>query len=180
MISTQILSVTDRNLIITGYTGPYQPLIGRKVAQLLRMPYVNIDLQIEERNGMSLDEIRIRYGQTRLKTMETEVVQEAVLHRNAVIRVGGQTLMHNHNYERFMETGPLICLVAELDAVLQSLHLSLGARYHDPNERALALGHIQREWAVRKLDGIHEINTTYMAETDIAEAVIHLWQAVVV
>ncbi len=180
MIPTQILPVTDRNLIITGYTGPYQPMIGRRVAQMLRMPYVNIDLQIEERNGMSLEEIRTLYGESRLKTLETEVVTEAVLHRNAVIRVGGQTLIHNRNYERFMETGPVICLVAELDAVLQSLHLSLGARYHDPNERALAVGHIQREWGVRKLEGIHEINTTYMTETQIAERVINEWQAVVV
>jgi shikimate kinase len=177
---TRILPIADRNLILTGYTGPYQPLIGRQAAALLKMPYVNIELQIEERTGLTADEIRSRYGESRLKMVENEVVADAVLHRNAVIRISGQTLMHSHHYERFAETGPVICLVAELDAVLHSLHLALGARYHDPHERGLAIARLQREWAARRLPGIHELNTTYMDEATIVSAVIELWQAVVV
>src|SRR5690606_41436702 len=77
-----------------------------------------------------------RSGETRLKTLEAEVVQEALLYRSAVIRVSGQTLLHSNNYGRFSATGPVVCLVASLDSVLQNLHLTLGARYHDPNERS--------------------------------------------
>ncbi len=180
MLTTNILPVSDHNLILTGYTGPYQPLIGRRIAQLLHMPYINIEWQVEERAGLSLDEIRTRFGESHLKMLENEVMQEAILNRNAVIRISGHVLRHNRRYERFLETGPIICLVAELDSVLQGLHLSLGARYHNPAERGLALGHLQREWAARSLPGILEINTTYMTEDDIVEAVIREWQAVVV
>lgn len=180
MITTKILPVSDRNLILTGYTGPYQPLIGRRIAQLLKMPYVNIEWQIEERAGIPMDEIRVRYGESRLKMLENEVVQEAVLHRNAVIRISGQVLRHSQHYERFLETGPVICLVATLDSVLQSLHLSLGARYHNPAERGMALAHLQREWSARHLPGILEIDATYMKEDEIVERVIQEWQAVVV
>jgi shikimate kinase len=179
IMTLRYIPVADRNLVLTGYTGPGQPAIGRQIAALLHKPFVNINLQIEERHGMTSEEIRARFGESRLKTLETEVVQEVLLHRNAVIRIDGQTLLHANHFERFLETGPVICLTASLDSVLQNLHLSLGARYHNPNERALALGHMQREWAVRKLSGIHEIDTTYMAETEIVDAVIKLWQAVV-
>lgn len=179
MTVSRRLPVADRNLILTGYTGPTQPAIGRRVASMLGMPFVNIDMAVEERNEMSIEDIRARFGESRLKTLEAEVVQEALLHRSAVIRVSGQTLAHSHYYERFQETGPIICLVATLDSVLQSLHLTLGARYHNPDERALALGHVQREWAVRQLPDIYEINTTYMTEEEIATAVIDLWQQVV-
>ena len=179
-MTLRYIPVVDRNLILTGYTGPGQPAIGRQIAALLQMPFVNINMQIEERHGMTSEEIRTRFGASRLKTLEIEVVQEALLHRNAVIRVDGQTLMHGKHLERFQETGPIICLTASLDSVLQSLHLMLGARYHNPDERALAVGHMQREWAVRKLAGIYEIDTTYMAEAAIVEAVINQWQAVVV
>ncbi len=179
-MTLRYIPVADRNLILTGYTGPGQPAIGREIAALLHKPFVNINMQIEERHGLTSEEIRNRFGASRLKTLETEVVQEALLHRNAVIRVDGQTLLHGKHFERFQETGPVICLTASLDSVLQSLHLTLGARYHNPEERALALGHVQREWAVRKLSGIYEIDTTYMTETEIVEAVINQWQAVVV
>jgi shikimate kinase len=179
MTTSRLIPVTDRNLILTGYTGPIQPAIGRRVASSLQMPFVNIDMQVEERNEMSIEEIRARFGETRLKMLETEVVQEALLHRSAVIRVSGQTLLNSNTFDRFVQTGPVICLVATLDSVLASLHLTLGARYHNPNERALTLGHVQREWAVRKLPGIYEIDTTYMAEEEIATTVIDLWRQVV-
>jgi shikimate kinase len=173
------LSSTDRNLILTGYTGPGQRAIGRLVADYLKKPLVNIDMQIEERNGMALEQIRTQYGESRLKTLEAEVVQEALLHRSAVLRVSGPTLLHADYYERFQATGPIICLVASLDSVLQSLHLALGSRYHNPDERALALGVLRREWAVRAVPGIHELDTTSMSNEEIMFAVIELWQELV-
>jgi shikimate kinase len=179
MTTGRYIPISDRNLILTGYSGPMQPAIGRRVAVELGMPFVNIDMQIEERNGMSIDEIRARFGETRLKTLEAEVVQEVLLRRSAVIRVSGQTLLNSGYYERFAETGPVICLVASLDSVLQKLHLMLGARYHDPKERALALGHLKREWAVRQFPGIYEIDTTDQTEAQTVEAVMMLWQQVV-
>lgn len=178
-MTMRFIPVSDRNLILTGYTGPRQPAIGRRVAAMLQRPFVNVDMQLEERQGMTMDEIRTRFGESRLKTLETEAVQEALLHRSAVIRVSGQTLLHSGHYERFLETGPVVCLVASLDSVLQNLHLVLGARYHDPHERALALGQLQREWAVRRCPGLIEIDTTYMSESDIANAVIAAWQQVI-
>ncbi|MAS36945.1 MAG: hypothetical protein CL610_23275 [Anaerolineaceae bacterium] len=179
MVTTRYIPVSDRNLILTGYTGPGQPAIGRRVAATLQRTFVNVDLQVEERQGMTIDDIRLRFGESRLKTLEAEVVHEALLYRSAVIRVGGQTLMRTGHYDRFVETGPVICLVASLDSVLQNLHLTLGARYHNPDERSLALGHVKREWAVRASPGIHEIDTTYMTEAEIADAVIDLWRQLV-
>jgi shikimate kinase len=174
-----LVPAADRNLILTGYTGPSQRAVGRQVAERLDKPFFNIDLQIEQRQGMSMEEIRSTFGESRLKTFETEAVQEALLHRSAVLRVSGQMLMQQGHFERFQTTGPVICLVASLDSVLQSLHLTLGSRYHIPQERAMALGVVEREWAVRALPGIYEIDTTYLSEDEIVETVIELWQQVV-
>jgi shikimate kinase len=179
-ISTvRILAGSERNLILTGYTGPNQPQIGRRVAERLGVRLFNVEREIEERTGMTAAEIRSTYGESRLKTIEAEVVQEAVLYRGAVIRISGQTLMHSNHFERLQETGEVVCLVSGLDSVLQTLHLTLGARYHNPNERALALGELKREWAVRKLPGIHEIWTTYLTPDEIAETVVAFWEKIV-
>lgn len=166
----------DQNLILTGYTGPNQPLIGQQVAERLRLRYINVDRQIEDRAGMPADELRLRYGETRLKTVEAEVMQDVLLYRGAVIRVSGQTLLHGEYHRRLGETGPIICLVVALDAALRRLHLAMGARYHNPHERALAVGMLKREWAVRRLDSVHTLDTTALADDDITEAIIRLWQ----
>jgi shikimate kinase len=170
------LPISDRNLIITGYRGPNQPFVGRQIAERLRMPYVNTEQQFEERTGLSMEDFRARYGETRLKTIEVEIMEEAVLRRSTVMRISGRTLLHGSYLPRLLETSVVVCLVAQLDAVLQRLHLTLGARYHNPAERAQAIGLLRDEWAVRHLEGVHEIDTTALSEEQLVEQVIALWR----
>lgn len=174
-MTANIPPISDRNIILTGYTGPNQPFIARGVAGKLGWTLVNVEQRIADLMGLSMDEIRLQYGQQRLKTIEAEIVQEMVLHRRAVIRVSGHTLINGDALARFQENGVVICLVASLDAVLQRLHVALGARYHNPNERALALGNLKREWSVRGAAGVLEIDTTYQREAETVDAVIALW-----
>jgi shikimate kinase len=175
-----MFSIPDRNLILTGYIGPNVPALGQLIAERLRLPFVNVEAQIEARAGIPVGDFRDRYGEARLKTLEAEVMQAALLRRSSVIYVSGRSLMLSDYGQRIQQTGPIICLVATLDAVLQRLHLTLGARYHNPSERALAIAQLKREWAVRKLAGIHELDTTGMSEGEIVEAVITHWQQVAV
>jgi shikimate kinase len=174
-----VLPRSDFNLILTGYTGPNQPIIGEQVANRLKMRFVNVDGQIESRAGMEIDDVRARYGESWLKTVESEIMGDILLHRGAVIRVSGQTLLHGEYIKRLQERGFIVCLVVTLDAVLQRLHLALGGRYHNPHERALEIGHLRREWAVRSLEGIRELDVTYLNEEQTVDAVTGLWQRIV-
>lgn len=170
------LPLSERNLILTGYIEPNKPRIGRQVAERLSMPFVDVEAQIAERLGDDLQVIRRSYGERRLKAGESEVMDEVLLRRRTVIRVLGSTLLHSEHLERMQENGIVICLVARLDAILQRLHLTLGARYHDPAERAVALGDLKREWAVRGRPGIYELDVTDLDELATVQAISDLWQ----
>lgn len=168
----QPVAARGRNLVLSGYIGPQQSAIARRVAARLLLPFVDIDTRVEERNALSTEEIRSRFGEARLKTLEGEVMEEALLQREAVIRVSGYRLAQGQWLGRFQETGLVICLVAGIDAVLQSLHQALGARYHDPDERAVALGQLQREWTLRERPGLAQLDTSHMQAEEVVAAVI--------
>jgi shikimate kinase len=176
------IPLSDRNLILTGYSSPNQLMIVRRAAEKLGMPFVDFEARLEDRADMPLEAIRARYGEARLKTLQSEVVQEIMLYRSAVILISGHTLKTPEYFQRLSETGSILCLVAALDTVLQRLHLALGARYHNPSERAMALGKLKREWEVRKMPGIQEFDTSALSETQIIEAIVAFWreQALVV
>ena len=78
---------------------------------------------------------------------------------------------------RLSETGDIIVLVAALDVVLQRLHLALGARYHNPRERELAVGVLKREWAIRKLPGVTEVDTSELSEEAMIDEIAARWRA---
>lgn len=170
------LPQSERNLILTGYVGAQQPVLGRQIAERLRMRYVNFEALIAERVELPVDEIRAYYGETRLKSIEAELIQETALRRSTVIRVSGRTLLHNDHLVRLRDTGPVICLTVHLGAMLQRLHITLGARFHNPDERALALGELRREWGIRGAEGIHELDTTGVDDEDVIASVASLWQ----
>lgn len=166
----------DQNLILAGYIGSGGLTLMRRAAERLRLRFVDFDLLLENRIGLPGGDIRAIYGETRLKTVETELIEEVALYRSSVLHVSGQTLMHGDNLARLSDTGPVICLVASLDAVLQRLHLTLGARYHDPAEREIALGTLRREWALRKCPGVIEIDASYLTDSEVVEAIAARWR----
>lgn len=170
------LQTTRRNLVLTGYVEPNKPRIGRNIAEQLKMPFVDVEAQIEARGGDSIEVMRTQYGERRLRTVEAEVMEEIALYRNAVIRINGSTLAQDQHFAKLQETSIIICLVARLDAILQRMHLTLGARYHNPAERAVELGQLQREWAVRKRENIHELDVTYRNEAGIIEDILAAWR----
>ncbi len=164
----------DQNLILTGYIGPGQLAIARQVADRLRMPFVDLELLLEDRAGLPGEELRLRFGEARLKTLESDLVTEIALYRASVIHISGKILATH--YARLSAIGPVICMVARLDSVLRRLHLALGARYHDPHEREIALGTLRREWAIRAKPGVTEIDTSYMSDEQMIEAVAACWR----
>lgn len=165
----------DQNLVLTGYMGPEQRAIARRTAELLRMPFVDFDALLEARAELPADEVRALYGETRLKTLEDELLSEIGLYRGALILISGETLTRGA-LEQLRATGPVICLSASVDAVLQRLHLAMGARFHDPRERDLVLGRVRRAWAIRSASGVEVLDTSHMSDAAIAEAIAAHWR----
>jgi shikimate kinase len=177
---SSFLPFTERNLILTGYIGPEAQSLGRQIASQLQMPFINVETEIAERLGLPVDEIRTYFGETRLKTIESEIVQETALRRRSVIRVSGRSLMHGENLTRLRNTGPIFCLTISLDAMLHRLHVNMGARYHNPQDRALAVGELRREWAIHDSDAVQLIDTTDMPLDEVIRTLVGLWRSLTV
>lgn len=168
----------EPNLIIAGYIRPNQELLFKEIARRLKMPYVNFDALIAERMGLPIDQIRIYFGETRLRAVEAELIDETVLRRNTVLRISGRTLAQSAHLSKMKQTGSVFFLRIALGAMLSRLHVSMGARFHNPDERALILGEIKREWAVQGHEGLIDIDTTYMDDDEIMDTLTSQWREI--
>lgn len=172
-----LLPFSERNLILTGYIGPDLSRLARELAAHLRMGYVSIDATIAEHAGMFINDIRTHFGENRLKSLEADVVSEALLRRQSVIYATGRTLANSDYLARFLEVGEVFCLTINLDAMLHRLHVTMGVSYHNPDERAMALAELHREWAIRTKPGIREVHIKLdMLSEDIISHVAKLWR----
>ena len=166
----------DLNLIVTGYVEPNRPRISRQLALRLGLQMIDVEQQIEERTGETVAQLRSLYGDRRLKAIETEIIDEIMLHRRALIRVSGTTVLNSGHRAELQRNGVIICLVASLDSILRRIHLTLGGRYHNPVERARAIGELQQEWKIRTIADVVEFDATHVTEAILIERIVAFWR----
>jgi shikimate kinase len=167
---------SDLNLVVTGYLEPNRPRIARQLGLRLGLEVVDVEREIEDRLGNTVEQMRQLYGERRLKAIETQIMDEIVLHRRALIRVSGNTLLNSGHLAELQRNGVIVCLVASLDSILRRIHLTLGARYHDPVERSRAIGELQREWKIREVENVVEFDATHITETILIERIAAFWR----
>lgn len=163
------------NLILTGYIGVGKLNVVRLLARQAGVPFVDLDTEIQLREGSSPDDIRQLFGESRLRSIENSLCREFSLQRGAVVSVNGPTLLDATNRERLIDSGPVLVLTCALNEILRRLHASQGARFHDPKVRAAALNVIRREQQVLRLEGLPTLDTTYLSIEQVAQSALEFW-----
>jgi shikimate kinase len=164
-----------RNLILTGTVGVGKTGVGRLVAQRREdAKFVDVEIEIQQREGQTPRQIQEMYGIARLRTIEKNLIDELTLYRSTIIAISGRTLVESESVERLRETGPILCLTASLGEVLRRLHLTYGNWFHELDNRALMLGTIQRDQAVTTL-GLPTLNTTTLGIEEAAQQAHDFW-----
>jgi shikimate kinase len=157
-----------RNLILTGTMGVGKTTIGQRIAaQMDGAAFVDMEIQIQDREGYTPAQIRETFGEARLRQIESDLIEEITLRRSTVIAISGVTLLETINLDRLRETGPLLCLTAALGEILRRLHVMQGGQFHEVRNRSLALGRLKREGQVRSLN-LPSLDTTAL---DIDETI---------
>ncbi len=163
-----------QNLILTGAMGVGKTSVGRAVARRLHAEFFDLENEILAREGQSAEEIRETFGETRLRTLEAELIHDLTLHRYAVLAVTGPSMLDATNRERLASSGVMLCLTCALDEILRRMHVARGAWFHDPAHRGALLSRLRRELAVNALD-LPRLDTTSLSLEQTTTAVIEFW-----
>ena len=106
------------SVILTGFMGTGKTTIGRQLAQRLGKGFVDTDQRIEQLEGRSVADIFATAGEAYFRELERRVVAEAVK-MDAVIATGGGAIVDAANFDRMHAAGPIICLTADVEVILQ-------------------------------------------------------------
>jgi len=82
------------NLVLAGFSATGKTTAGSMAAQLLGMPFVDLDRTAERRMGKSIVEAFSALGETRFRELEAELLAEAARLSGTVIATGGGSVLH--------------------------------------------------------------------------------------
>lgn len=118
-------------IFLTGFMGAGKSTVGKELAALLRIEFIDLDREIEQAEGTTVPEIFRSRGEAIFRELEAKHLH-SVCERGeagAVIALGGGTFASEKNRARIRETGGLVILLdADIETLRQRVQRHGGTR----------------------------------------------------
>ncbi len=109
----------SRSIVFVGLMGAGKTAIGRKVATMLSLPFIDSDQEIESVSRMTVPELFERYGETEFRALEQRVILRVLENGPQVLSTGGGAFMNAQTREAIAAHGVSVWLKAELDLLME-------------------------------------------------------------
>lgn len=106
-----------RNLVFVGLMGAGKSAIGRLVAQMLSIPFVDSDHEIERVSRMTIPELFEAYGEPEFRALEQRVIKRLLKSGPRVVSTGGGAFMNEATRQVIAASGISVWLKADLDVL---------------------------------------------------------------
>jgi len=97
------------NVSLTGFMGAGKTSTGRSLARLLRLPFVDVDAEIQRRHG-TISAIFEQQGEAVFRLYESAVIAECAASGPRVIAVGGGAVTSEDNRRHLRVNGVIVYL----------------------------------------------------------------------
>ncbi len=114
-----LLRRIDRPLVLVGMMGVGKTSVGRRLAHLLHMPFVDADEEIETAAQMKITEIFERYGESYFRDGERRVIARLVDGERKVIATGGGAFVNPETRALILEKSIAIWLDSDIETLLE-------------------------------------------------------------
>lgn len=111
------LTVT-RAIALVGLMGVGKTTIGRRLAQRLRLDFIDADHEIERAAGLTVAEIFARYGEAYFRDGESRVISRLVDGAPKVIATGGGAFMNARTRDLLLGHATVIWIDADIDVLV--------------------------------------------------------------
>ena len=106
-------------LYLIGFMGVGKTTIGKQIAALNKVVFIDTDSQIEKETSKSIKEIFETDGEIAFRKLETDTIRS--INRKAIIACGGGLPAHNNNIEYLKHKGTVIYLKASTETLIKRL-----------------------------------------------------------
>jgi shikimate kinase len=100
------------HIFFTGFMGVGKTTIGKEVADLLQIPFIDLDNEIEQYEDSSISEIFSTKGEDYFREIESNLLHQVVKKQSAtsLIALGGGTMCHLNNHSFILKQGVTVYL----------------------------------------------------------------------
>jgi shikimate kinase len=116
-------------IVLTGFMGAGKSAVGRRLAEIVRRPFIDLDRAIESAEGTKVAEIINRRGEAAFRAIERREAARVARLPNTIVATGGGTLLDKENRDPLLAgDARVIVLTASLEELVRRLAADPAAR----------------------------------------------------
>ncbi len=146
--------------------------VGKEVARILDLKFIDTDLEIEKRTGKKISEIFAENGELFFRDLETELCKELLNKDNMLISTGGGIVLRKENSDILRKNGLIFLLRASAETTFERIRHKKDRpllQVENPMEKINEL--LEKREEFYKYAGDFEIITDGRDILDIAEEI---------
>ncbi|PZX48217.1 shikimate kinase [Roseinatronobacter thiooxidans] len=162
-----------KTVVLVGMMGAGKTAVGKELARMLAVPFLDSDEEIVAAAAMSIAEIFERDGEAFFRDREAEVIVRLLRGKPGVLSVGGGAFLRAQTREMISELGVSVWLKADLDLLWSRVRQKPTRPLLMTSDPQATLAQLlaQREPVYAKADLVVETQPAY-AIADTARAVL--------
>ena len=106
-----------KNLVLTGMMGVGKSTIGKLLSEKLKMQFIDVDLEIEKNESMTINDIFKKKGEKYFRNIEKVITLEKIRAQNAVIALGGGSFVDKEIRENILKNSKSFWLDVDLKEI---------------------------------------------------------------
>jgi len=171
-------SMSRPNIILTGFMGSGKTTVGNLLAGQLDYDFVDTDHLIEQRAGMTVQELFRTKGEAVFREMEAVVARELGAKEGMVVSTGGRLMLDPGNAKALGDTGRVFCLVTTPEEIFKRVSTDVGDKRPllataNPMDRIIGLMQ-EREAAYGQFS---QLVTTAKSADEVTQNLLGIFQA---
>lgn len=109
------------NIVLIGLMGAGKSTVGKALAKVLDLNFIDIDEEIVKQENMSINDIFAQKSETYFRKLETEVIKQFCSRKNIVISLGGGAFEKEENRELLLNSSNVFYLRADAETLYERI-----------------------------------------------------------
>lgn len=132
------------NVFLVGPMGAGKSAVGRQLARILRLEFLDSDAEIEARTGVDISFIFEKEGEAGFRRREKEMIAELAARDGVVLATGGGAVIDPDNRAVLASHGLVVYLHASVEQQLERTNLSSNRPLLEATDRERRLAELMR------------------------------------
>lgn len=161
-----------RNIALTGFMAVGKSAVGRTLARKLGRRFVDLDRMIEKSEGMRVQDIFSRKGESYFRQAERQALAEVLGQEEQVIATGGGVVIDEENLRLLRERSFVVCLTAAPEVLLRRAGKSKQRPLLKGADRAQRIGELLAQRGKNYAQAHVAVDTSHLTVEQVVEKIL--------